>query len=99
MVAVALIADLASADLTIAALLLLVAVLLVGVLGLMPGIVAAVVGFVALNFLFTEPTGSLKIRRADDFVALLVFAATAVLVGATVQRLSALRRIALGRER
>jgi two-component system sensor histidine kinase KdpD len=98
-IAVALVAKVADADLTIAALLLLVTVLGVGALGPVSGIAAAVVGFLALNLLFTEPTGSLKIRRADDFVALIVFTASAVLVSWTVERLSTLRRIALGRER
>ncbi len=88
----------AQADLTEAALLLLVTVLAVGTLGLPSGIAAAIVGFLALNWLFTEPTGSFKIHRTDDVVALAVFAASAALVGWTVQRLSTLRRTALQRE-
>ena len=52
----------------------------------------------ALNWFFTEPTGSFKIHRTDDVVALVVFAASAALVGWTVQRLSTLRRTALQRE-
>jgi two-component system sensor histidine kinase KdpD len=51
-----------------------------------------------LNWFFTEPTGSFKIHRTDDVVALAVFAASAALVGWTVQRLSSLRRTALQRE-
>jgi two-component system sensor histidine kinase KdpD len=98
-VVVALVLKLFDVDLTIAALVILVAVLGVGVLGPSAAFVAAITGFLALNLLFTDPTGSLKIRRADDLVALLVFTAAAVLVGWTVQRLSTLRRIALGRER
>src|SRR5439155_1603797 len=88
----------AQADLTEAALLLLVTVLAVGTLGFPSGIAAAIVGFLALNWLFTEPTGSFKIHRTDDIVALAVFAASAALVGWAVQRLSALRRTALQRE-
>ena len=88
----------AQADLTEAALLLLVTVLAVGTLGFPSGIAAAIVGFLALNWLFTEPTGSFKIHRTDDIVALAVFAASAALVGWTVQRLSTLRRTALQRE-
>ncbi len=91
--------DVADVDLTIAALVLLVAVLVVGTLGLAPGAAGAVTAFLALNVLFTEPTGSLAIRRTDDVVALVVFAASAALIGWTVQRLAALRRVALGRER
>ncbi len=96
--AVAGIARLFDVDLTIASLVLLVAVFVVGVLGARAGVAAAITGFVALNLLFTEPTGSLKIRHSDDLVALVVFAISAVLIGYTVQRLNALRRIALRRE-
>ena len=88
----------AHADLTEAALLLLVTVLAVGTLGFPSGIAAAIVGFLTLNWFFTEPTGSFKIHRTDDVVALAVFAASAALVGWAVQRLSALRRTALQRE-
>lgn len=88
----------AHADLTTAALLLLVTVLAVGTLGFPAGLAAAIVGFLALNWLFTEPTGSFKIHHTDDVVALAVFAASAGLVGWTVQRLSTLRRTALQRE-
>ncbi len=72
--------------------------LAVGTLGLPSGLTAAVVGFLALNFLFTEPTGSFKIHRTDDVVALAVFAASAALVGWIVQRLSLLRATAVQRE-
>ncbi len=88
----------AHADLTEAALILLVTVLAVGTLGFPSGLAAAIVGFLALNWFFTEPTGSFKIHRTDDVVALAVFAASAALVGWTVQRLSTLRRAALRRE-
>ena len=88
----------AETDLTVAALVLLVTVLAVGTLGLPSGLAAAAVGFLALNWFFTEPTGSFKIHRSDDVVALAVFAASAALVGWIVQRLSALRATALQRE-
>jgi two-component system sensor histidine kinase KdpD len=88
----------ADADLTVAALLLLVTVLAVSTLGLPSGLTAAAVGFLVLNFFFTEPTGSFKIHRTDDVVALAVFAASAALVGWIVQRLSTLRATALQRE-
>jgi len=88
----------ARADLTVAALLLLVTILAVGMLGFASGLAAAVVGFLSLNWFFTEPTGSFKIHRTDDIVALAVFAASAALVGWTVERLSSLRRTALQRE-
>jgi two-component system sensor histidine kinase KdpD len=85
-------------DLTVAALLLLVTVFVAGTLGTAAGITAAVSGFFALNYFFTDPTGSLKIRRTDDVVALIVFTLSAVLVSWTVQRLATLRRAALDRE-
>lgn len=97
-VAVAGIARGAQADLTVAALLLLVTVLAVGTLGLPSGLAGALVGFLALNFFFTDPTGSFKIHRTDDVVALAVFAASAALVGWIVQRLSSLSATALQRE-
>jgi two-component system sensor histidine kinase KdpD len=88
----------ASADLTVAALVLLVTVLAVGSLGFPAALTGATVAFLALNWLFTEPTGSLAIDRSDDVVALIVFAASAVLIGFTVQRLATLRRAAQRRE-
>lgn len=96
--AVAGIARACQADLTVAALLLLVTVLALGTLGLPAGLSAALVGFLTLNYLFTEPTGSFKIQRTDDVVALAVFAASAALVGFIVQRLSSLSATALQRE-
>ena len=68
-------------------------------LGVAAAIAAAITGFLVLNSFFTEPTGSLKIDRSDDVVALVVFA----VVGRarrlrTVQRLSTLRQLALRRE-
>ncbi|MDQ1478874.1 MAG: two-component system, OmpR family, sensor histidine kinase KdpD [Actinomycetota bacterium] len=88
----------ANADLTVASLLLLVTVLGVGTLGLASGLTGAFVGFLALNWFFTDPTGSFKIHRTDDVVALGVFAASAALVGWIVQRLSTLRATAIQRE-
>ena len=96
---VAAVARLADADLTVAALVLLVTVLAVGLLGLVPGLVGAAAGFLLLNLLFTDPTGSLEIQHADDVVALIVFAVSAAIVGWAVQRLSTLRRVALRREK
>jgi two-component system sensor histidine kinase KdpD len=96
--AVAGMARLFDVDLTVAALLLLVTVLAAGTLGTAAGVVAAIAGFFALNYFFTEPTGSLKIHRTDDIVALVVFTLSAVLVSWTVQRLATLHRVALDRE-
>jgi two-component system sensor histidine kinase KdpD len=95
---VAVVAHLADADLTVAALLLLVGVVIVSALGFEAGIAAAIAAFLLLNWFFTQPTGSLKIQRTDDLVALIVFGVCAVLVGAAVQRLSSLTRNAQRRE-
>jgi len=97
--AVAGLARLAGVDLTVAALLLLVTVLVVATLGFAPGLAAAFVAFLVLNYLFTEPTGSFKIHRTDDLVALIVFAVSAALVGWIVQRLSHLSQVARQREK
>ncbi len=86
-------------DLTVAALLLLVAVIVAGFLGLAAAAAAAIAGFFALNWFFTPPTGSLAIERSDDIVALVVFAATAILLGVTVQRLGVLATTARRGER
>ncbi len=86
-------------DLTVAVLLLLVAVIVAGFLGLIAAAVAAIVAFFSLNWFFTPPTGSLAIERSDDVVALVVFAATAILLGITVQRLGELASTARRGER
>lgn len=91
-------ARLVDVDLTTAALLLLVTVLALSTLGIAAGIAAALSGFLALNWFFTAPTGSLKIARGDDVVALVVFGLSAVTVGVTVERLATLRRSAMRRE-
>src|SRR6185312_10803676 len=67
--AVAGLARLFDVDLTAAALLLLVSVLVAGGLGLAPGIAGALTAWLALNLLFTAPTGSLKIEHSDDVVS------------------------------
>src|SRR5262249_43942627 len=92
------VANFLDADLTVAALLLLVTVLALGTLGLAAGLTAAAAGFLALNWFFTEPTGSLKIEHGDDVVALIVFLASAALVGWIVQRLAHLGDLAQQRE-
>src|SRR5690348_702842 len=60
--------------------LALVAVL--GVLrGLWPGLAAAVVSFLLVDYFFVPPFGTLTIADEQDVVNLLAFAATAGLVG------------------
>ena len=65
-------------------LLVLSLVVVVGALGgLVPGIVAAVAGALAVNYFFVPPYGTLSVADVEDAFALLVF----VVVGATVSTL------------
>jgi two-component system sensor histidine kinase KdpD len=65
---------------------LTVLVALVG--GMIPALVAALVGFLALNWFFTEPVGRLTVADPTDVVALLVYVAVAVCVATVVDRAS-----------
>jgi two-component system sensor histidine kinase KdpD len=66
----------------------LVAVLVASVaFGFWTGLLAAITGFVALNFLFTEPLYSFHISRPQDVFALLVFLLVAGLAGLLAGRL------------
>ncbi|MCJ7676547.1 MAG: PAS domain-containing sensor histidine kinase, partial [Anaerolineales bacterium] len=47
-------------------------------LGQVPGIVAAVLSFLAFNYLFVPPYYSLRVLHADNVVALVVFLVVAV---------------------
>ncbi|WP_369355405.1 DUF4118 domain-containing protein [Streptomyces sp. cg2] len=60
-------------------LLAVVVVALVG--GVLPALGAAVAAALLADFYFTAPLHSLDIERSDELIALVVFAATAVLVG------------------
>ncbi|MCW6004421.1 DUF4118 domain-containing protein [Micromonospora sp. CPCC 205371] len=59
-----------------------VAVALVG--GMWPAVVAAVIGFLLLNFFFTEPYHTLIIHDREDVLAVVVFLLVAVAVAAVV---------------
>ena len=87
------------ADLTTAALLLLLAALVATLLGRAAAVVGTVAAFLALNYYFTSPTGSLDVQKEDDLAALVVFAAASAVLGWTVSRLDAARRTAEQRER
>jgi two-component system sensor histidine kinase KdpD len=87
------------ATLTAAALILVLVVVLAALFGVAAGLVAAAAAFLSLNYFFTPPTHSLHITKADDLIALLVFAGTAVALGSTVARVNTLRRRAELRER
>jgi two-component system sensor histidine kinase KdpD len=80
------------ADLVVAALVLLGVVVVTAVMGV-PSAVTAVVGsYLALNYWFTTPIGSLEITKVDDLVPLVAFALAAAASAATVARIEWLRR-------
>jgi two-component system sensor histidine kinase KdpD len=68
----------------LAFLLLVLAVALVG--GLWPALLAAVLGGLAENWFFTQPTGQLTVSRLDDVVALVGGLVVAVTVATVVDR-------------
>jgi two-component system sensor histidine kinase KdpD len=63
-----------------------VAVALVG--GLLPALLGAVVGFLALNYLFTPPLHTLTVSEPRNLLALAVFVAVAAAVATVVDRAS-----------
>jgi two-component system sensor histidine kinase KdpD len=84
-------------DLASDALLFLLLVVSTAILGgLGPALVACALGSVSLNFFFTEPFHTLRIRDSTDIVAILVFASVAVMVSWVVDL--AARRASAARE-
>src|SRR5262245_795301 len=67
--------------------------------GIWAGIGSSVLGFLALNYFFTEPLHTLRVHNRDDVVALVVFLVVALLVGWVVARSVAERDRATRRER
>ena len=65
---------------------LTVLVALVG--GLVPALLAALLGFVLMNWFFTPPFNRLTVAEPENLVALLVFVAVAVAVATVVDRAS-----------
>ncbi len=92
-------AHLVDASLTAATLVVLIAVLFAARLGLLPGILAALGGFLILNYWFTPPRHTLDIEKSDDVIALIAFLGAAAVVSWIVTRLEHLRRTAERRER
>jgi two-component system, OmpR family, sensor histidine kinase KdpD len=80
------------ADLAAAASILLVAVVLLSLLGLPVALFSAAAAFVVLNLVFTAPTGSFRIAKHDDLIALVVFVVAAAVVGTVVNLLDRARR-------
>jgi len=67
--------------------------------GLGPGLAAAVLSFLALNYFFTPPLHSLGVGETEDVVALAVFLAVSVTVGTLLSRVLDQRARAERRER
>jgi len=67
--------------------------------GIWAGIGSSALGFLALNYFFTEPLHTLRVRNRDDVVALVVFLVVALLVGWVVARAVSERDRATRRER
>src|SRR5262245_26495835 len=67
--------------------------------GIWAGIGSSVLGFLALNYFFTEPLHTLRVHNRDDVVALAVFLVVALLVGWVVARAVAERDRATRGER
>jgi two-component system, OmpR family, sensor histidine kinase KdpD len=76
-------------QLPLATLLLLASTVLVALIGgLLPALLAAVVGFLVLNWFFTPPVGTLTVAEPQNVLALLVFVAVAAGVASVVDRAS-----------
>lgn len=76
-------------QLPLAVLLFLALTVLVALIGgMLPAVIAALVGFFTLNWFFTPPVGRLTIAEPTNLVALLVFVAVAVGVATVVDRAS-----------
>ena len=90
---------LADADLTVAISTYFVVVVLTALLGTPAGIAGMVSGYLAFNFWFIPPRGSLILNSADYIAPLVAFAIAAVACGFVVTRLNALRREAEAHER
>lgn len=67
--------------------------------GIWAGIGSSALGFLALNYFFTEPLHTLRVHNRDDVVALVVFLIVALLVGWVVSRAVSERDRATRRER
>jgi two-component system sensor histidine kinase KdpD len=76
-------------DLPLASLLLLATTVLVALVGgLLPSLLAALLGFVALNLWFTQPVGNLTVAEPRNALTLAVFLAVAAAVASVVDRAS-----------
>lgn len=67
--------------------------------GTRPALTSAGLGFLALNYFFTEPRGTLLMVRQDDVVTVVWFLLVAVVVGRLAAALQEKLRLLQGRER
>ena len=86
-------------ELAVASLVYVLVVVLASLLGYLPGAIAAVGSYLALNYWFTPDYESFRITRVDDVVPLVTFAFTVAVLGTTVARVNVLRRRAVQHER
>jgi two-component system sensor histidine kinase KdpD len=94
-----LLARLLDATTAVAALVYVLAVVAAAwVGGIGAGVLASVLSFVGLNYLFTPPLHTFRVESTDDLVALFVFLGVSFLVGSLVARALDLRRRAERRE-
>ena len=85
---------------SVAAVLFVVAVVVAAMVGGAPaGVAASLLAFLSLNYVFTPPLGTLSVLKGEDLVALVVFLAVALVIGALVSRVLAQRARAEARER
>ena len=80
-------------------LFLLAVVLATVVGGIWAGVGSSVLGFLALNYFFTEPLHTFRVGNRDDVVAIVVFLIVALVVGSVVARAVDERARATRRER
>lgn len=83
------------ADLVVAALCLLGVVVVTAVMGVASATTAVVASYIALNYWFTPPLGSLEITKVQDLVPLVAFTLAAATSAATVARVHWLHRRAV----
>ena len=84
-------------DVLLLYLLLTVVVALLG--GLWPGVIGAVLGFLALNFFFVPPYLTLSVEALDHVLALVVYLGAAITTAQLVSRVRAGREAALRESR
>jgi two-component system sensor histidine kinase KdpD len=82
-----------------ALLYLLIVVFVAGIAGTRPAILAAVLSFLAWNFLFLPPYGTFRVEDPKDWLSLLVFLAVGVAMGVQTGRMRERHARAVARER